>query len=543
MVEFLPLILPVFLYAETHYKFRYFFSWLRKKEPEIIVDAPRFVEPGKPIPILVLIKDAHLYPVELRQISITVAKSGRSVLNQALLASGIEITERLWWKVFHIDRTDWNGWVEIEPLVEYLCGASSKRCSVDNHKGSSKFPLTTYLALDPRPPAHSLYYGDCHTHSSYTDDQVEFGAPLGASVELSKASGLSFFCATDHSYDLDDQVDNYLKNDPALPKWNSFQKEIGDLNSVISPGFAIIRGEEISCRNGADRNVHLLLLGDSTFFEGSGDSAEKWFKTFSHSNISDVLRAKSKSAMGVAAHPREPVPFLQRLLLGRSEWSHDDLEAHGLDGIQFINGRIGRASEWGAQEWVRLLLKGKRTIAVAGTDAHGNFNRFRQLGIPFVTIQEHHLQLFGQITTGVFLSEELAEGALLAGLKRGSSILTDGPICILEATNDSGLLSKVGDTISGTSLRVEVTARSTRDFGELDSIEILYGAIGNEKEVLALQKVNIKQLESKLAVSLDHVQPGYIRGVVKTSSRNPFTGDPHFCMTNPIWIVPHGRPL
>ena len=549
MMEFLPLLLPVVLYAETHYKFRYFFSWLRKKEPEIIVDAPRFVEPGKPIPVLVLVKDAHLYPIEMQGITITVKQGGKSILSQVLARGKTRITERMWWRVFHVDRSDWTGWIDLEPVVEYRCGTSAKRCSVDNYKGSSRLPLNIYLSSDPRPRIPSLYYGDCHTHSSYTDDQVEYGAPLGASVELSKAMGLSFFCATDHSYDLDDSVDSYLENDPELPKWTAFQAEAGRLNSENESEFSIIRGEEISCRNDADENVHMLLLGDPGFFEGSGDSAEKWFRTHSQSNIRDILRAKSTDAIAIAAHPREPVPILQRLLLGRSEWSAEDLGSDGLDGVQFINGRIGRASEWGTHEWVRLLLKGKRTVAIAGTDAHGNFARFRQVGIPFLTIQEHHLQLFGQFATGVFLDGTMTENALIAALKKGSSIITNGPICALEASNAAGEQARIGDTLSVTpggqeaSVRLELTARSSRDFGEIESVEVLYGTVADDKELSVRKDLTPTQLELNLEVSFLFIRSGYLRCVVKTSAKNPFTGQPHVCMTNPIWIDPHRRSL
>ena len=54
--------LPLFLYAETHYRFKYFFSFLKKQEPELLADAPHRVEPGKDIPILILSKDADRYP-------------------------------------------------------------------------------------------------------------------------------------------------------------------------------------------------------------------------------------------------------------------------------------------------------------------------------------------------------------------------------------------------------------------------------------------------------------------------------------------------
>ena len=137
MVDLSPLLLPILAYAETHYKFRYFLSWLRKKEPEIIVDAPRFIEPGKSIPILVLVKDAHLYPVELQRISLTIRRGDTPPVERMVFDSIVRITQRLWWRVFDVDRADWTEWVDIVPKIEYRCNGSIKRCSVDNYKGSA----------------------------------------------------------------------------------------------------------------------------------------------------------------------------------------------------------------------------------------------------------------------------------------------------------------------------------------------------------------------------------------------------------------------
>jgi hypothetical protein len=540
-LELLPLFLPVFLYAETHYKFRYFFSWLRKKEPEIVVDAPRFVEPGKPVPVLVLVKDAHRYPVTLQRITVKIRQGEETFLSSDVLTGEMHISERLWWKVFHVSVAGQRGWVELEPLIEYQCGSSTRRCGVDNYKGSSRLPLNTYLAEEPLPSHPSLHFGDCHTHSSYTEDQVEFGAPLKASIELSKAIGLSFFCATDHSYDLDDSPENFLANDPDAPKWEAFQTEVDEINQENKEGFVVVRGEEISCRNASEGNVHLLLLGDRQFFKGSGDSAEKWFKTRSENTIADILRAKSRGSIAVAAHPREPVPRLQELLLGRSEWAAVDLESDGLDGIQFINGRVSRSFEWGVQEWVSLLAKGKRIVGFAGTDAHGNFNRFRQQGIPFLTIEEHHFQLFGQIRTGVVLDGGLSEQSVLKALKMGGSILTDGPICLLKASNEVADVARLGQAISGDKIRLELDARSSIDFGEIESIDILQGTIGGSGEVSVLQELNLNKIDLNLGLSIVCDRPGYVRAVIRTSARNPFSGHSHFCMTNPIWIEPLRR--
>ncbi|MBE0558613.1 MAG: hypothetical protein IH628_15410 [Proteobacteria bacterium] len=233
--------------------------------------------------------------------------------------------------------------------------------------------------------------------------------------------------------------------------------------------------------------------------------------------------------------------MLQRLLLGRSEWSEADLGSEGLDGIQFINGRIGKASDRGLQEWTRLLLEGKRIVAVAGTDAHGNFNRFRQQGIPFLTIQEHHHQLFGQMMTGVFLDSDMTEKPILNALKQGTSVLTNGPVCTLRASNASGQSAGIGQHLSAGSIQLEIDAHSTTDFGQLESLDIICGTTGDVAEVAVLHKVSLDGYELNLAISLDHLQPGYVRGTLITSAKNPYTGQPHFCITNPIWIDSHRR--
>ncbi|MBN2089185.1 hypothetical protein JW964_06215, partial [candidate division KSB1 bacterium] len=53
------------LYAETHYSFKCIYSRLKKNEPEIILDVPFRIEPDQAIPILLLCKDADVFPVFL----------------------------------------------------------------------------------------------------------------------------------------------------------------------------------------------------------------------------------------------------------------------------------------------------------------------------------------------------------------------------------------------------------------------------------------------------------------------------------------------
>jgi hypothetical protein len=357
-------LFPIFLYAETHYRFRFFLSLLRKREPEIIADAPHRLNSNSSLPILILVKDAHLFPVKLDEITVVIRSKGSIVCIRKLLNSSIEINDKLWWRVFEISIKDVTGAIECDVIFEVNINNHKRLYHNDNHRTSSHRPLNVFISSDPLPKFEGLYFGECHSHSNYTDDQVEFGSPLGASVHLCRSIGLSFFCVTDHSYDLDDAIDNYLTNDPNLPKWHQLQNEVNGLNSLVTD-FKIIRGEEVTCRNSSDQNVHLLLLGNKMFFAGSGDGAEQWLKTQSEYSCSEVLKEKELSTLAYAAHPCEPVPFLQRLLLHRGKWPERDIINPNLSGIQFANGQLSGGFKEGYCLWIKALLQGKRIFALS----------------------------------------------------------------------------------------------------------------------------------------------------------------------------------
>ena len=297
----------------------------------------------------------------------------------------IEINQKLWWQIFNISVKGLSGNIECDVVFELNSNNQKRFYHNDNHKTSSHRPLKVFISSIELPKFEHLFLGECHSHSNYTDDQVEFGSPLGASVQLCRSLGLSFFCVADHSYDLDDNVDNYLINDPNLPKWQQLQQEVDDLNSTVSD-FAIIRGEEVTCRNSVGQNVHLLLLGNKKFFVGKGDGAEKWLKTRSEYFSAEILEEKELSTLAYAAHPRERVPFLQRMLLHRGKWHKQDIAYPKLSGTQFANGQLSNGFKEGYRQWITALLQGRRLFVIAGNDAHGNFNRFRQISIPFFKI-------------------------------------------------------------------------------------------------------------------------------------------------------------
>ena len=97
---FLPNILG---YAETHYSFISGLSFLHRKAPEIITDAPWRIEPDKNIPIILLVKDADKYPIIINKIEIGIYKSGLGqIYKKTLENKPFLINKALFTKIYEI---------------------------------------------------------------------------------------------------------------------------------------------------------------------------------------------------------------------------------------------------------------------------------------------------------------------------------------------------------------------------------------------------------------------------------------------------------
>jgi len=515
------------LYAETHYRFRLFPSWLKKNEPEVIADAPHRIEPGKDLPVFLLVKDADRYPAKISNLSITVTQHGNT-LSELNVAESFSPKDRYWWKVWNIPLQDVKGFLELQ--VRFALTANNRTIfyQSDNHRTSSKRPLRVFATPEALPLFPGWFAGEGHSHSDRTDDQVEFGVPPEPAMALSLPMGLSFVAITDHSYDLDDHPHDYLQNHADIPKWHALQEDLHHLNR-LGRGFVFLRGEEVSCRTANGANVHLLMLGNSGYIPGSGDSAERWLQTRSEFSIAEVLSRKDEGAAAIAAHAREPVSWLQKALLGRGFWEREDLQNSGLDGMQFANGKSDPSFDEGRNMWISLLLAGKRLVLLGGDDAHGNFNRFRQIGIPFFSIREHGEQLFG-VTRTVVRSETLDEPSLLAAIKSGRSVISDGPV--LDLRNNGR--SVIGERLPLGPVGLEIHVRTSSEYGTISELRLMYGRIGGDETEILTQP----HRENVLTARLDPNARGYLRAECWTNSQSSAYGRSHFCFTNPVWIAP-----
>lgn len=546
-IAFLPFpLIPIWLYAEIHYRFKFIPSRLFYRQPEIIADAPHRIDPGKPLPILLLVKDANRFPIELQSVTVSIRSDAQPsnitlhALRFTLDESPEPINSPLWWRVFFIDiPTDSRGsMAEVNIEIAYRCGGRQFRCNNDNHIGTSHVPLRVYFATDPLPTLPNFWNGELHCHTAATGDQVEFGAPVEAMLELAKAQGLDFFAAADHSYDLDDLPDNYLKNDPALRKWHDLHKRIKQCNEQ-NQDFVIIPGEEVSAGNSRRRNVHFLIFNSPKFFPGSGDSAERWFRTEPELLIPEILNQLDDGALAFAAHPEVPTPFLEWLLLRRGKWQWPDYQHPRLNGLQIWNGSL-EGMEEGVARWRELLLAGKKLFIIAGNDAHGNFNRFRQVGIPHLRMREHHWHLFGRTRTAVLVDGQINLSSLMAALKNGRACITTGPLVDLQIICENGRNARLGENVTEPARNFVVQAKSSPEFGELQRVVVWLGNLEERRERVLFETTAFADLFSFSHTQLFNLPAGqfYLRSEVQSagSALLPEQRLPCRGIANPIWM-------
>lgn len=528
LLESLSALTGIFLlYPETHYVFRFLpFSRYKKREPEILADAPYRLEPGLDLPLLVMIKDAHRYPIELKRLFVKLSGHASERTFEFPLSTTVNVP--MWHQVVTIPVEDaFRGHVmRVDCEITYTLDGVVKKTYNDNFEGLSHSALTVFCADEKLPAIKGWKVGDVHYHSSYTDDQVEFGAPLDAAGAMAEAIGLSFFAATDHSYDLDDRTDNYLENDPALPKWLAQQKEIQEWNTRHKECI-IIPGEEVSCANMAGRNIHALVLGHPQFLPGSGDSAEKWFYTDAELSVADLAR-RAPEAVIIAAHPQDRASWLEKFFIRRGRWTDDDVRTDGVHGLQILNGIDNEAFADGLRQWIRLLLKGEKLFICAGNDAHGNFNRYRQVRIPMFRLEERdHHQRFGFAKTAVFLEEECSHFNILKALREGRSQITTGPLIDWSVKSEYNS-AITGGTVLGPFLTISIRAVSNQEYGPIRSIKLFTGEVHGKENLLKEYNYN-KIYDCNEVYLYNTTSNNYLRCEVLTDLG-------FFSYSNPIWI-------
>lgn len=482
MTEF-PLLA---LYAETHFRFfRGFPSILFRRHPEIVFDLPRRIAPRARLPVLLLINDIDRFPLTPETVTIAINSPGTppssvvfdSIEEHEINHSLIHQSRAF---IFHVDRSRLpKKAIFVNATLTYTRDGKKHTVLNDNLRTSTKNPFRCLVADTPLPGSDHCRYGDLHVHTQFSQSHVEFGPPIAAIQELAGAYGVDFLGITDHSYDLFCAPDNYLEPDPSCRRWKMLLDDIARLRENLP---ILIPGEEISAFNGRGNVVHLCGLGMDSYIEGGADGARQLPSGATMHSLPQAIDLLHKQgALAVAAHPGAKVGLLQRLFLNRGVWKDVDT-GHDLDAFQAVNSGFFGSWYRGKSLWIKMLLGGRRIPLLGGNDAHGDFNRYRSIGIPFLSVTELPERHFAGALTGVYGQPSRTED-ILAGIRAGKTFVTEGPFLTISSSRSPDA-TIIGSEISPETESLFALFSTTYETGTPVTLIVLQGRIGGEETVV-----------------------------------------------------------
>jgi hypothetical protein len=322
-----------------------------------------------------------------------------------------------------------------------------------------------------RPPASMSsarwYRGDLHLHTVHSDGERH----PSELVSDAQAGGLDFIVSTEHNTNAANRV------------WPTCR----------TGSLLVIPGEEVTTRHGHWLAVGLPAHGWFDWRYGPRDGV---FPRF-------AAEAREAGGLVVAAHPAVPVPG------SAWEFGFADVEA-----LEVWNGRWNLDDELSLRIWQRLLRRGRRVVAVGGSDSHGKH------------------QPVGSPQTAVY-APELSVPAIVDGLRRGRSYIVGSRdvACELTASCPSGAdMAGPGQTLrvpSGTA--VTVTA-------------VISGAPGTNVVLITAAgcagRATVGSGRTRLQWELDGASSARAR-FARLEVREARRGRPGamVALTNPVWLT------
>lgn len=530
----LPLL---FLYAETHYRFfSRFPSLLFKKEPEVLFDLPHRLEPGNDLPVVLTINDVKMFPDVPDHVAIALSQRGNNTrifrvddVMEYELPHALQNNQRFFLYSIPYDTLP-EGEFFVTATVTMRNAKKTYTVINDNLNTSSKRAFRCFNSPYSLPGKGLCSYGDLHVHSQYSQSHVEFGPSIGVIDVMSKSCGLSFVGVTDHSYDLSCEKNDFLKENQSLDRWTLLKKDLSD-NSGLSTIF--LTGEEISCLNCKGKTVHLGTLGIDDFIQGSSDGARRNLIFKQSLTIAEAIdEIHRQGGIAFAAHPGSRSGFLQRIFLNRGVWEEHDC-ALPIDGMQALNSGFSQSWQRGKSLWLKMIAANRRVPLCAGNDAHGDFNRYRAIKTPFLSIYENFDRCMGYAKTGIYDSCSTGENVLRC-ISNGATFISTGPYIAITYTEnpDDFAIGHPSDKIKHDS--VYVHAISTPEFGALCTISVFAGT--NKSTERTLLQITLKNATYDITRKIDLTTIDsltYVRAEIRSRLES---GKEFQAYTSPCWL-------
>ena len=460
------------------------------------------------------------------------------------------------------------------------------------HVGNGRFPWP-----------EDWFGGDSHYHTMYTNNAVEFGAPLPAVKLTAMAMGLDWLTVSDHSCDLDETGDGtysyathhweYTIQSPSGietvyrdvfsygSSWGSIGADVADLDSQ---DFRLYRGVEINLSSVDpdtwQKTLHCLFYNpDYISSPLSGFIGEQPVTP----PLPDGLDQLAAEGFAYAAHP-----FYDLAGVNGTVWADEDLDTalvrEKFRGLEAFNTRETRQSgdannPWadfdagtppdnpypnellpGVALWDDLLVEDiasgapRKVFFSGGSDAHGDFNYAAYSNILSSYATDNAM---GKVQTVVHVPGSYGPGNLpsMGGIKAafraGRSVVTDGPFLEIGLDrDDDGDWYETGDLMIGDDgiadptdpLPLKIRWASLPEFGPVTSVQLIAGdGVGTSTLTSFDPNGSGQGYGGTSTVDLS----GYgLRGLHFLRAELLTTdGDAgHRAYTNPIWITFAERP-
>jgi hypothetical protein len=393
------------------------------------------------------------------------------------------------------------------------------------HVGNGRFPWPS-----------DWYGGDTHYHTMYTNNTVEFGAPLPAVQLTAVAMGLDWLTVSDHSCDLDETGDGsfsyathhweYTIQSPSGietvyrdvfsygSSWGSIGTDVADLDT---PDFRLYRGVEINLSSVDpdtwQKTLHCLFYNpDYISSPLSGALGESPVTP----PLPDGLDQLAADGFAYAAHPIYDLSGVNG-----TQWLDEDLDTaltrDKFRGLEAFNTRETRQSSdannpWsdfdagtppgnpypnellaGVALWDDLLVADmasgnpRKVFFSGGSDAHGDFNYAAYSNILSSYATDNAM---GKVQTVVFVPGSYGPGNLppiaeiMAAHRAGRSVVTDGPFLEIGLDrDDDGDWYQAGDLMIGDDgiadptgyLPLKIRWASLPEFGPVTQVQLIAG--------------------------------------------------------------------
>ena len=501
-------------YAETHFKFKLPWSLLYRPWPEILVDAPFQFIPGIEPTLWLVVRDAHRFPTLIEKIEVSVSSTEvDDFKHNKAIDLNIQATKQFEFHPVKIGKLHPGNY-------EIQCRIYAKRIDLQsgdvigkaasfnrwNYPGLKAAPLKIQVLAEEPPKAPGFVAGEMHCHTHYSADHVEHGATPKVLQQAAKAVGLDFVSCTDHAYDFAYTTEDYTKEaSTPLTRFDALREEIRELNKAADMPL-MIAGEEVSAGNSKGENVHMTVLGPSGYLPGLGDCGRNWLDNKPTLKISKLL--EMTTAHCFAAHPMQPMGYLEKFIFRRGYWSHKDLNldaAHKIRGIQFWNGIRDEGFKLGRQWWIEELGKGHFLLPIGGNDAHGDMNDTTSVSTPLFSLKHSRDHVFGKVRT-VVKSQGLSLESLNEAFAGDNCYITDGPALWWERGEKTVIFH----------------ARNTQDFGGAFRYIRIFGRKRkrngslSQNETLCIESLVLPPASTDITVNNDDF--AYLRAECETAT-------------------------